>query len=131
MSESIDKQILNNIKTHYSGLIKEEATNIGADMFSKSVFSKIDTDGSNELSASEISSANMDTIIINSYNELPGAWEKDNIQTIFEANYTRGLANVDANSDLSVSEQIINNNIKEVVQQILEYAENHPENEQL
>lgn len=73
----------------------------------------------------------MDTIIINSYNELPGAWEKDNIQTIFGANYTRGLANVDANSDLSVSEQIINNNIKEVVQQILEYAENHPENEQL
>lgn len=41
MSESIDKQILNNIKTHYSGLIKEGATNIGADMFSKSVFQRL------------------------------------------------------------------------------------------
>lgn len=123
---SVDPQVLANMKTHYSSIMTEGATNFGGNSISKSIFSKIDTDGNKELSLEEINSANLDEIILNTLeNNMIAMFDA---QEYFGDSYTQSAAQTDPTSSKSITEQIIDNNIKEAALQILDYADKHPEN---
>lgn len=125
-STGVDAEVLANMKTHYSGLMKVGATNFGGSSISTSIFAQIDTDNNKELSQEEINSANLDEIIINTIkrNKL----QEYDAQEYFGESYTKSASQTDPNSSKTTTEQIIDNNIKQAITQILEYAEQHPEN---
>ena len=123
-SNNIDKQILANMKTHYSGLMKVGTTDFGGDFMSKTIFDLVNTDKSNGLTQEEIDAAmpQLDSFIKKSI-------EKDSFYAdmYFGETYTEAAAKTDKNSDKTISEQIIENNLKEATKMIFEYAKNHPE----
>lgn len=123
---SIDEQVLANMKTHYSSIMKAGALDFGGNSISMSIFSKIDTDGNNVLSESEVANANLDVVIKNTVEEYHF---KSYLNETFGETYTEQAKQTDPNSEKSTTEQIIDNNIKDVCAQILDYAEQHPDDE--
>ena len=127
-SNNIDPQILANMKTHYSGLMKVGTTDFGGDLMSKAIFDMVNTDKSNGLTQSEIDEGlpNLDSYIKKSI-------EKDSFyaEIHFGKSYTEAAQKTNPNSNKTVSEQIVENNLKTVINQIIEYATKHPEDERI
>lgn len=123
---NIDKQIIANMKTHYSGLMKVGATDFGGDFMSKAIFDMVNTDKTNGLTQSEIDKAtpNLDSFIEKSI-------EKDSFyaELHFGQSYTDAASKTDASSSKTVSEQIVENNLNQALEQIFAYAQQHPEDE--
>lgn len=121
---NIDKQIITNMKTHYSGLMKVGATNFGEDFMSKAIFDMVNTDKTNGLTQSEIKNAtpNLDTYIQKSI-------EKDSFyaELHFGQSYTDAASKTDKTSSKTVSEQIVEQNLNQALVQIFTYAQQHPE----
>lgn len=118
------EQIIANMHTHYAGLMKAGASNFGENFMSKSIFNSVDTDHNGTISQEEIDTAmpNLDSYIAKSI-------EKDSFyaELHFGKSYTEAKAKTDPNSDKTVSEQIIENNLNKVIEQIYSYAKAHPE----
>ena len=127
-SDKIDKQILANMKTHYSGLMKVGATDFGGDLMSKTIFDCVNTDKTNGLTQEEINAGmpNLDLYIKKSI-------ENDSFyaEIYFGKSYTEAAQKTDPNSNKTVSEQIVENNLKTAINQIIEYATKHPEDERI
>ena len=123
-SNNIDKQIIDNMRTHYSGLMKVGATDFGGDILSKTIFDQINTDKSDGLTQTEIDAAipNLDLYIKKTI-------EKDeySAKTYFGETYTKAAEKTDKNSDKTVTEQIFENKLNETVDLIFKYAQEHPE----
>ena len=118
------KQVISNMHTHYSGLMKEGTRDFGNDFVSKSIFNAVDTNHDGSLSQQEIDTAmpNLDSYIAKSI-------EKDDFYANlhFGKSYSESKAKTNPNSDKTVSEQIVENNLNEAVEKILSYAKAHPE----
>lgn len=127
-SNNIDSQILANMKTHYSGLMKVGTTDFGGDLMSKTIFDCVNTDKSNGLTQAEIDAGmqNLDSYIKKSV-------ENDSFyaEIHFGKSYTEAASKTDKTSSKTVSEQIIENNLKTVINQIIEYATKHPDDERI
>lgn len=54
MNNNIDNQIIKNMFTHYSGLMKDGTTDFGQDFMSKSIFNAVDTNRNGIISQDEI-----------------------------------------------------------------------------
>ena len=123
-SNNIDPQILANMKTHYSGLMKVGTTDFGGDFMSQIIFNMVNTDKTNGLTQEEIDAAmpQLDSFIKKSI-------EKDSFYAdmYFGKTYTEGAAKTDKTSDKTTSEQIIENNLKQATEMIFEYAKKHPD----
>lgn len=129
MSENnISSEVQNNMRIHYTGLLKEGTKTLGSDFMAKSIFSSIDTNKDNILSNEEIEigKENIDNYINKSV-------EEDNFYANlnFGKNYTEGLKNVDKNSTQTPSEQIIEQNLNFATNKILQYATEHPEDAEI
>lgn len=127
-SNNIDPQILANMKTHYSGLMKVGTTDFGGDLMSKAIFDMVNTDKSNGLTQAEIDAGmpNLDSYIKKSL-------EKDSFyaEIHFGKSYTEAAQKTNPASNKTVSEQIVENNLKTAINQILEYATKHPDDERI
>ncbi|MCQ2740322.1 MAG: hypothetical protein MJ237_08900 [bacterium] len=114
------------MKTHYKGLLKAGVKDLGNNFMSKSIFNAFDTNSDSELSQEEIDAGmqNLDSFIEKSV-------EKDCIYADihFGKSYTESAKNTNPNSNKTISEQIIENNLKQAITQIYAYAENHKDNE--
>lgn len=123
-SNNVDKQIIDNMRTHYSGLMKVGARDFGGDFMSKTIFDMVNTNKADGLTQEEIDAAmpNLDTYIAKSI-------EKDSFyaELHFGKSYTDAASKTDNTSDKTVSEQIIENNLNEAVEMIYTYAQQHPD----
>lgn len=124
LNDNIDKIIFTNMKTHYSGLLKNKATDIGGDFMSQSIFNSINTNGDKELSQEEIDAAKP---VLDSY--IKKSVEQDSFysELYFGKEFTEAAKKTNPNSNKTVSEQIIENNLNQAVEKILKYSEDHPE----
>lgn len=134
-----DVSILNNMHSHYSSLLKNNCRSLGADEISKSIFEKIDTNKSYELSQEEITVArpNLKTIIAEiacKYTSL--------INNIFGEKYSQQLEKANNNptikdinntysEEVNSSHKIILQNLQDAANKIKEFAKNHPENNRI
>ena len=123
-SNNINQQIISNMKTHYSGLMKTGATNFGEDFMSKTIFDCVNTDKKDGLTQAEIDAAmaNLDSYIMKSI-------EKDSFyaELHFGKSYTEAAAKTNPSSSKTVSEQIVENNLNDAVEMIFAYAKQHTE----
>ncbi|MCR5265789.1 MAG: hypothetical protein K6E29_04255 [Cyanobacteria bacterium RUI128] len=123
-SNNVDKQIIDNMRTHYSGLMKVGARDFGGDFMSKTIFDMVNTNKADGLTQEEIDAAmpNLDSFIAKSI-------EKDSFyaELHFGKSYTDAASKTDNTSDKTVSEQIIENNLNEAVEMIYTYAQQHPD----
>jgi hypothetical protein len=127
VNDNVEQQIIANMRTHFLPLLKDSVRTLGNSLAAKSVFSGFDTDKSGDLTQAEIDEnlPNIDTILIQA--------KKDDSEAsdYFGEKYTQASKNVDKASNKTVSEQIFENNLKEVVAMIINYAKAHPDDEQV
>ena len=126
MNNNIDNQIIKNMFTHYSGLMKDGTTDFGQDFMSKSIFNAVDTNRNGIISQDEIDIAkpNLESFIRKSI-------EQDDFYAnlYFGDSYTKASKDITPQSDKTVSNQIVENNLKQAVDKIIEYAQNNPNDE--
>lgn len=126
--KNIDSQIIQNMKTYYSGLLKPGVKSLGGDFMSQSIFNSINTNGDNVLSKEEIALA---TLKLESY--IANSIKTDDFyaQQYFGEDYTNSKKNINTKSNKPEGEQIIENNLKEVIEEIYKFAKDNPEDVEL
>lgn len=125
LMSDFDLNIVKNMLTHYSGLMKAGTRDFGGDFMSASIFKNIDTNKDGELQQDEIDKAKPN---LTAY--IQEVLEKDDFYANihFGETYTKGLTKTDDKSDKTKSEQIIENNLKIACDLIMAYT-NFPDEE--
>lgn len=125
-------QIIQNMTAHYNSLLKSGCTSLGANEMSQSIFMSLDADNSGTLEKAEIegSQTSLADIIKDAaedfYKEAAKFFGKSYSDKLEKANENQA-----PNNTQNPSERIINQNISESYEQIMKYAQEHPEDKRL